>query len=160
MLIWEKKPVLSFSDYNNMHEPILYGWKEGTHKFYGNQKNHSILKCNRDNIHTHTTPKPIELYELFIINSSLKNKNVLDIFSGSGTCLIACHNKNRNAYLMELDPQYCDKIIRRYYDYTFSNNIKIIRDNKIINFEEIKKELQLLKGSTKKGEITEQTRLF
>ena len=61
---------------------------------------------------------------------------------------------------MELSPEYCDKIIRRYYDYTFSNNIKLIRNGKTYDFEYIKKELNLLQGTTKKGEIIEQTRLF
>ena len=61
---------------------------------------------------------------------------------------------------MELAEEYCDKIIRRYYDYTFSNNIKILRGDKILDFENIKKELKLLNGATKKGEITNQTRLF
>jgi len=160
MLIWEKQPVLSFSDYNNMHEPILYGWNNGTHKFYGKQTNHSILKFKRDNIHTHTTPKPINLYKLLIKNSSLSLNIILDLFAGSGTCLIACYDLSRICYTMELDTQYCNKIIRRYYDYTFSENIKIIRDNQTIPFEEIKKQLKLLNGSTKKGEVTKQTRLF
>lgn len=160
MLIWEKQPVLSFSDYNNMHEPILYGWNNGTHKFYGNQTNHSILKFKRDNIYNHTTPKPLNLYKLLTKNSSLKNQIILDLFAGSGTCLIACYDLERICYTMELDPQYCDKIIRRYYDYTFSENIKIIRNGQILNFDIIKKELNLLKGTNKKGEVTEQIRMF
>lgn len=119
----------------------------------------NILKDNGDS-YIHPTQKPIELFKIPIKKSSNINENVIDLFGGSGTCLIACENLKRNCYMMELSTEYCDKIIRRYYDYTFSENIKIIRNNKIISFETIKQELQLLKGTTKKGEVTEQTRLF
>lgn len=152
-LIWEKDVVLSFADYNNMHEPIIYGWNGGTHKFYGDQKNHSIFRYKRENIGFHTTPKPVPLYNKFIKNSSLIYSYILDLFAGSGTCLISCHETKRIAYLMEIDINYCEKIIRRYYDYTLTNNIKIIRDNQIIEFEQIKNELKLLSGANKKGFI-------
>lgn len=161
MLIWEKQPVLSFSDYNNMHEPIMYGWKDGTHKFYGNQKNHSILRYQRDDIYEHTTPKPVKLYELFIKNSSIVNDLILDCFGGSGTCLIACEKTQRICYMMELNEEYVENIIRRYYDYTLSNNIKIIREENIVLFNDIKEELKLLNGTNKKGKIDDSImRLF
>lgn len=62
---------------------------------------------------------------------------------------------------MELDETYCDKIIRRYYDYTLTNNIKLLRDGKEYDFNYIKENLGLLSGASKKGVIDElQIRLF
>lgn len=156
-IIWVKNNFGMGSNYRPKYEMLL---------FDGKIDNNILNECNvweitKDNGETyiHPTQKPLECFERGIRNHTNINY-ILDIFAGSGSSLLATINQNKIWLGIELDNIYCDKIIRRYYDYTFSNNIKIIRDNKIIGFEEIKKELQLLKGSTKKGEITEQTRLF
>ena len=62
--------------------------------------------------------KPIALCEKAINNSSVKNDNVLDLFGGSGSTLIACEQLNRNCYMMELDPKYVDVIIARWEQFT------------------------------------------
>lgn len=62
--------------------------------------------------------KPVPLFEYQISNSSRKGMNVLDLFGGSGTTLIACEQTCRNCYMMELDPHYCDVIIRRWENLT------------------------------------------
>lgn len=62
--------------------------------------------------------KPVPLFEYQISNSSKKCMNVLDLFGGSGTTLIACEQTGRNCYMMELDPHYCDVIIRRWENLT------------------------------------------
>lgn len=62
----------------------------------------------------HPTMKPVRLIGKLIINSSNKGDTVLDLFGGSGTTLIAAEQLQRNAYLMELDPQYVDVIIDRW----------------------------------------------
>ena len=62
--------------------------------------------------------KPVPLFEYQITNSSKKGMNVLDLFGGSGTTLIACEQTGRNCYMMELDPHYCDVIIRRWENLT------------------------------------------
>ena len=62
----------------------------------------------------HATPKPIALCSRAIKSSSRENESVLDVFGGSGSTLIACEQLNRTCYMMELDPRYCDVIIKRW----------------------------------------------
>jgi DNA modification methylase len=66
----------------------------------------------------HPTQKPVFIPEEAIGNSSKIGSNVLDLFGGSGSTLIACEKTNRNAYLMELDPKYNDVIIKRWQEFT------------------------------------------
>lgn len=61
--------------------------------------------------------KPVELIERALINSSRPGDTVLDLFGGSGSTLIACEKRGRSARLMELDPKYCDVIIRRWQEF-------------------------------------------
>lgn len=66
----------------------------------------------------HPTQKPVALCEHGISNSSNDDGIVFDGFLGSGTTLIACEKLNRKCYGMEIDPHYCDVIIKRWEDYT------------------------------------------
>jgi hypothetical protein len=66
----------------------------------------------------HPTTKPVELLERLIQNSSQHADAVLDPFGGSGSALIACERLGRHAHLVELDPAYCDVIVKRWEDYT------------------------------------------
>ena len=65
----------------------------------------------------HSCEKPVDLI-INILDTYHKNSNTLDLFGGSGSTLIACEKTNRNAFLMELDPKYCDVIIKRWQEYT------------------------------------------
>lgn len=119
-LIWVKNNiVLGRCDYNYKHEPILFGWAD-THKFYGNgqftQSVWEIPKPQKSNLHP--TMKPVELVENALLNSSLPNDKVLDVFGGSGSTLIACEKQKRLCSMMELSPHYCDVIVRRWQDFT------------------------------------------
>ena len=121
-LIWVKNsPTFSMGrlDYDYQHEPILYGWKK-SHNFYGKGKyNKSIWTIDKPKkCDLHPTMKPIELLENALLNSSVKNNIVLDLFGGSGTTLIACEQLGRKARLMELDEHYCDVIIQRFQKLT------------------------------------------
>ena len=86
----------------------------------------------------HPTMKPIRLCARCIQNSCRRNEKVIDLFGGSGSTLIACEQINRSAYLMELDPKFCDVIVRRYIQ-TFhdSKNIILIRNGQKMTFEDL-----------------------
>jgi DNA modification methylase len=62
--------------------------------------------------------KPVSMIENQLLISSNNNSIVMDFFGGSGSTLIACEKQNRQARLMELDPKYCDVIIKRWEDFT------------------------------------------
>ncbi len=66
----------------------------------------------------HPTQKPVELASWFFENWGKNCIVVADLFGGSGSTLIACEKTNRHAMLMELDPKYCDVIVKRWEDFT------------------------------------------
>jgi len=122
-LIWLKQSAgMGWQDYRAQHEPILYGWKEGTgkHFYCGDRAKTTIWKIGRDAQakYVHPTQKPVALPEEAINNSSKGKDIVLDLFGGSGSTLIACEKLGRSARLMELDPKYCDVIVKRWEDFT------------------------------------------
>lgn len=116
-LIWKKDCfVMGRQDYQWQHEPILYGWKEGAaHYFINDRTQSTILEFDRQKQSTlHPTMKPIDLIAKLIKNSSKENDIILDLFGGSGSTIIAAEQLNRNCYTMELDPKYCDVIVKRW----------------------------------------------
>lgn len=120
-LIWVKSsPDFSMGrlDYDYMHEPIVYGWKKN-HQFYGNgEHKKSVWFIDRDGNKSHPTMKPVALIGNAINNSSKMGDNIVDLFGGSGSTLIACEKLKRKCYMMEIDPMYCDVIVKRWEDYT------------------------------------------
>ena len=122
-IIWDKGNAgMGWQDYRSQHEPILYGWKEGQgkHSFYGDRKNTSIWNMKRDSVsgYKHPTQKPVALSQKAILNNSKEDDIVFDSFLGSGSTLIACEKTNRKCYGIELDPKYCDVIIKRWENFT------------------------------------------
>lgn len=132
-LIWVKNSmVLGRQDYQWKHEPCLYGWKDGaSHYFVADRTETTVREDELDAVvdeekttilrydkptssKLHPTMKPVKLMGDLIYNSSRKGDNVLDLFGGSGTTLIACEETDRNCYMMEYDPHYCDVIISRW----------------------------------------------
>ena len=115
-LIWVKNSmVMGRQDYHWKHEPCLYGWKEGAaHGWYSDRKQTTVLEFERPNRNAeHPTMKPIPLFAYQIGNSSKQGDIVADGFGGSGTTMVACHQMQRKAYLVELDPKYCKVIVDR-----------------------------------------------
>ena len=116
-LIWNKNTmVLGRQDYHWKHEPCLYGWKEGaSHLWASDRKQTTVIDFNKPSRNgEHPTMKPVGLFDYQIQNNTKGGDIVLDLFGGSGTTLIACEQNKRIAYLMELDPHYCDVIITRW----------------------------------------------
>ncbi len=120
-VIWAKNAfTMGRSDYQRQYEPILYGWKDGTDHFWcGARDQGDIWFVKKPVVNDlHPTMKPVELVDRAIRNSSKGRDTVLDPFGGSGTTLIACEKAERQARLIELEPKYCDVIIRRWQDFT------------------------------------------
>ena len=119
--------VLGRQDYQWKHEPCLYGWKDGaSHNWYSDRCQTTILEFDKPERNgEHPTMKPVELFAYQIQNSTKKNDIVLDLFGGSGTTIIACEQTGRIGYSMELDPKYCDVIIKRYENLTGKKAVKI-----------------------------------
>jgi DNA modification methylase len=121
-IIWVKEhPVLTRKDFMGNHEWCFYGWKEGAaHKFFGPDNVPdvwSIKKVNPQSM-VHLTEKPVELAARAIQYSSRPGENVLDLFGGSGSTLIAAEQNRRRAFVMEIDPLYCDVIVKRWEGFT------------------------------------------
>jgi DNA modification methylase len=120
LIIWDKgNHTLSNSDYMSKYEPIFYGWTGDNHNFYGGNNGMDIWDIKRTAKNDlHPTMKPVELIEKALEDASKPNNVVLDLFGGSGSTLIACEKLGRKARLMELDPKYCDVIVKRWEDFT------------------------------------------
>lgn len=120
-LIWKKSSlVLGRQDYQWQHEPCLYGWKDGAgHLWAADRKQTTILEFDKPSRNgEHPTMKPVALFEYQMLNNTKGGDLVLDSFGGSGTTLIAAEKNGRTALLMELDPRYCDVIVKRWQEFT------------------------------------------
>lgn len=138
VLIWVKNaPTLGRQDFQWMHEPCLageaapeetetveeaaYGWKDGTHSWYKKRKEKTVLFFEKPkSSKEHPTMKPVLLFDYEMQCNTQKGDAVLDLFGGSGTTIIAAEQNGRDAYVMELDPAYCDVIINRWESFTGS----------------------------------------
>jgi DNA modification methylase len=121
-IIWDKQwPVLTRKDFMGAHEWCFYGWKEGAaHQFFGPANVPdlwSVKKVTPAGM-IHLTEKPVELAARAMQYSSKDGENVLDLFGGSGSTLIAAEQLGRRAYLMEIDPLYADVIVQRWETFT------------------------------------------
>lgn len=120
-LIWKKSTmVMGRQDYHWKHEPCLYGWKEGAgHLWATDRKQTTILEFDKPSRNgEHPTMKPVALFEYQMLNNTKGGDIILDSFGGSGTTLLAAEKNGRHAYVMELDPKYCDVIVKRWEDFT------------------------------------------
>lgn len=127
-LIWNKNTfILGRQDYHWKHEPFLYGWKQGaTHYFINDRTQSTVIEENKPTVNDlHPTMKPIPLIGKQIRNSSKTGENVLDLFGGSGTTLMACEQMNRKCFMMEYDPKYADVIIDRWQKFTGKKAVKL-----------------------------------
>lgn len=123
-IIWAKNTfTIGRSDYQRQYEPILYGWPAGNKHFWcGDRSQSDVWNYNKPKVNDlHPTMKPVELVCRAVENSSKTKDIVLDSFGGSGTTLIACEKLKRQARLIELDPIFCDVIVKRWEEFTGNN---------------------------------------
>jgi DNA modification methylase len=108
-IVWDKiNPAQHLDKYFKQHEIILY------HGKFGGQKTlrGDVWQTKRQKNTVHPTMKPIEIIEM-ALNDNLDKKNIYDAFLGSGSTMVASHQLKRKCYGMELDPKYCDVIVKR-----------------------------------------------
>lgn len=121
-IIWVKEhPVLTRKDFMGNHEWCFYGWREGAaHVFLGPNNAVDVWPIKKVNPQSmiHLTEKPVELAVRAMQYSSRAGENVIDLFGGSGSTLIAAEQTGRKSFLMELDPLYCDVIVQRFEKFT------------------------------------------
>jgi len=115
-IVWVKQQlVLTPANYQRMYELCLYGWFGPKSSYVGDRKQTEVWQIDRPlNSPEHPTMKPLETAERAIMNSSRKGDIVLDLFLGSGTCLVACEKLGRRCYGVELDPRYVSVILERW----------------------------------------------
>jgi DNA modification methylase len=121
-LIWDKGNVgfhAMNAQYKPNYEAFLYCHKQkSSPSWYGASNEQTLWRHPVEREGLHPTMKPVALVAHALQNSSKSGDEVLDLFGGSGSTLIACEKTNRQARLMELDPKYCDVIIKRWQDFT------------------------------------------
>jgi len=149
-IIWAKNTfTLGHADYQRQFEPILYGWPEGGKRHWCGDRDQGdvwqIKKPHKNDLHP--TMKPVELVERAIRNSSRPGDVVLDAFGGSGTTMIAAEKSGRHARLVELDPKYCDVIVRRWQEFASG---RATRQSDGVSFDDLSAHLSGL------GEIRQQ----
>jgi len=145
--IWVKNTlVLGRGDYQQMHEPVLYAFKDtAKHKWYADRKQTTIWNFNKPIKNTdHPTSKPLDLLAYPIRNSSQANAIVLDTFGGSGSTLIACEQLDRTCFMLELDEKYASVILRRYAEFRQNNgeDISCERDGKPYRYADLVKQVK------------------
>lgn len=130
-IVWKKQHfVMGAANYQRIYEPCFYGWINKS-SFCGKRNRTDVWEFDRPmRSDMRPTMKPVEMCAFAIRNSSKPGDLVLDMFGGSGSTLIAAEITGRACRMVELEPGYCDVIVRRYKDYCINKNIKpIVRLN-------------------------------
>jgi DNA modification methylase len=121
-IIWAKSNlVIGRGDYHPKHEPCWYAVKKNKKGHYcGDRKQTTLWEINKPQKSEtgHSTQKPIECMRKPIENNSSPGQAIYEPFCGSGTTVIAAEQTGRHCYAIELNPAYCDVIIKRWQDFT------------------------------------------
>jgi DNA modification methylase len=118
LIVWKKPVQQRLHKWEYCHEFIWYFGKNGSGFVDGN-----VWECKREIDKMHPTIKPVELISKALL--SHEAENIVDLFGGSGSTLIACEKTNRICYGMEIDPKYCDVIVKRWEDFTGQKAVRI-----------------------------------
>ena len=119
-IIWAKdRFALSRGNYHWQHEPCWYAVRNDAH-WNGDRSQSTLwpIKAREDGGHGHGTQKPVECMRRPMLNNSNPGQVIYDPFLGSGTSIIAAESVARRCYGLEIEPAYCDVIIRRYKQFT------------------------------------------
>jgi DNA modification methylase len=114
--VWVKNAlVLGRGDYQQMHEPVLYAFKDTSkHKWYSDRKQTTVWSFDKPKKNNdHPTSKPLDLLAYPIRNSSRPNRTAPDTFRVSGSTMTACQQMDRVCHMLELDEKYASVILRR-----------------------------------------------
>jgi len=125
VIVWAKESfAIGYGDYNQQTEFCLYGWGaqrksaggNSAHRWYGPTNESTLWQIHRDRTreYRHPTQKPLALADRALRNSSRRGECVLDMFLGSGSTLVSAERLERRCLGLEIDPRYCDAIVRRY----------------------------------------------
>lgn len=112
-IVWAKNVFGMGVGYRHQHEFCLFNGK--IDEVIKNESD--LWSIKKDSKYVHPTQKPVEL-SVRAFGNHVKLLNVLDLFGGSGSTLIGAEQTGRNCFVMELDPKYCDVIIKRWQDFT------------------------------------------
>ena len=112
-IVWAKNVFGMGNGYRHQHEFCLFNGK--IDEIIKNESD--LWEVKKDRNYVHPTQKPVAL-SVRAFGNHIKLLNVLDLFGGSGSTLIGAEQTGRKAYLMELDPKYCDVIVKRWEDFT------------------------------------------
>ena len=140
VITWAKERfAIGFGDYNQQTEFCLYGWRKdnGSHAWFGPNNESTLWQVHRDvtKDYIHPTQKPVELAQRAIRNSSQRGDTVFDAFLGSGSTLIAAESLGRRCFGVEIDPRYCDGIVRRYIAFAGEDKVSPEIKNKYLKEE-------------------------
>ncbi|MDR2743931.1 MAG: hypothetical protein LBB66_01855 [Desulfovibrio sp.] len=131
--------MLSQKEYHTQYEPIWFGWLSGARRLVElrDRSQSDVWEIPRPmRSDEHPTMKPVALVDRAIKNSSHYGDPVLDPFGGSGTTLIACEQADRLCYMMELDPKYCDVIIKRFRLQHPTDSVFLLRGRERLTYDE------------------------
>jgi DNA modification methylase len=121
-IVWAKpRLVLGRGDYHWQHEPCFYAVRKGATGHWQGARDQSTLWIiatgEHDDATEHGTQKPVECMRRPIVNNSAKGELVYEPFAGSGSTLIAAESVGRVCLAIEIDPRYCDVVIKRWQRY-------------------------------------------
>jgi DNA modification methylase len=118
-IVWVKQAAsMGWGDYREQHECLLYGWKGEGHRRIKDRTQTTVWQIDREGDYKHPTQKPVALFSRALRNSTVRGDRVLDPFVGSGTTLIAGEQLGRRCLAIEIEPKYCDVVVKRWEVYT------------------------------------------
>jgi hypothetical protein len=122
-IVWDKENTGNFAD-----AELAWTNQKTAVRIFKHMWNGMLKDSERGEKRVHPTQKPVALAEWCFNQYGEECLTVLDLFGGSGSTLIACESKNKKGYIMELSPNYCDVIVKRWEDFTGKKAVLLTND--------------------------------